>query len=102
MSEFTATVREIANGYIVTYGDQEYFTPQFDIVNFLKAVAVDHEKALSTMVMAADSDKKISAIKAVRDYCINHNYDKYRGLRDAKDYVERLRGDWYYPSNRSF
>ncbi len=93
--EFTATVREIANGYIVTYSDKEYFTPQFDIASFLKSLAgVDHEKVLQTMVMAAGADRKISTIKSVRDYCITNNYDKYQGLRDAKEYVEGLR-DWY-------
>jgi ribosomal protein L7/L12 len=39
---------------------------------------------------------KINAIKAVRDYCIKVNYDKYIGLKDAKDHVEYVRGDWYY------
>lgn len=98
MSEFTATVREIANGYIVTYGDQEYFTPQFDIVSVLRALSgVDHEKALRDLVMAFDGQgNKISAIRAVRNYCVKNNYDKFQGLRDAKEYVEHLRNDWYY------
>lgn len=101
MEDFIATVRKITNGYIVYHNDQEYFTPQFDIATFLKTLAgVDHEKVLRDLVKSFDSDRKISAIKAVRDYCITNNYEKYRGLREAKDYVEGVRADWYYGSRQ--
>jgi hypothetical protein len=57
-------------------------------------IAIDHEAVLRSLVGTFDDDLKITAIKAVRNYCIDNKYDAYRGLKDAKDYVESSRPRW--------
>jgi len=99
-----AVIFKINNGYLVTTvdGDQgeAVYLKEFSLALLAAAPPmVDHEAALRVLVFEQDGNAKITAIKAVRDYCINKNYDKYRGLKDAKDYVERIRTDWYYGSN---
>jgi len=91
-----AVVFQISNGYLLveTDGDRAtYLGEDFDISRI--NVTPNHEAALKTLVFNAPSNNKISAIKAVRDYCIKNNVNWYVGLKDAKDYVERVRTDWY-------
>jgi hypothetical protein len=96
--DIVATVRHIKNGYIVQYGGQEYFIKGFDIQAFLDTVVEpDHEAALMKLVLAyPPGSGKIPPIKAVREYCSKNKFDKYYGLRAAKDYVERIRDSEYW------
>ncbi len=56
-----------------------------------------HESALKMLVLGfAEGSGKIPAIKAVRQYCSEHKYDKYYGLREAKEYVESLRSNRFW------
>lgn len=97
-----AVVFKIDNGYLVVEEDthRTVFLKEFSLAALVADPPVDHEAALRTLVMAEDADRKITAIKAVRDYCIKNNVNWYVGLKDAKDYVERIRTDWYYGSVR--
>jgi hypothetical protein len=95
-----AVVFKINNGFLIVDPNNEangsYFVSTFDPAKLSKA-EVDHEAAVRQIISTFPAmGGKISAIKAVRDYCIEVNYDKYRGLKDAKDHVEYVRGDWYY------
>lgn len=92
-----AVVFQIDNGFIFVEEDthRTIYVKDFSL-DTLPDAPVNHEAVLRTLVMSHDSDRKLTAIKLVRDYCIDKNYDAYRGLRDAKDYVERIRTDWYY------
>jgi hypothetical protein len=93
-----ATVSQIENGYLVTeYSTgRSLYLKDFSIEALMTDLPVNHEAVLRTLVLGLPNNNKIMAIKTVRDYCINNNYDAYCGLRDAKDYVERIRTDWYY------
>ena len=94
-----ATVSQIENGFLVTEYEtgRTFYLKEFtmDLLQTVAPKMVDHEAAIRVIIFGTDGNAKIQAIKAVRDYCINNNYDKYRGLRDAKDYVEAVRNDWY-------
>jgi len=97
-----ATVSQIENGFLVTeYSTgRSWFLKEFEI-EAMTIQPVSHETVLRNKVMDMDAEgNKIPAIKMVRDYCINNNYDKYRGLKDAKDFVESLRNDWYHKAWR--
>jgi hypothetical protein len=100
-----AVVFKIKNGFlIVDPNDEEgdsYFVSTFDPAELAKP-GTNHESKILEIIYETPHDKKIAAIKAVRDYCINNKYDKYVGLKDAKDHVEAVRGDWYRPSGNSF
>ena len=93
-----AVVFQIDNGYLVVEEDthRTLYLKDFSLEALMADLPVNHEAVLRELVFALPNNNKIMAIKTVRDYCINKNYDAYRGLRDAKDYVERIRTDWYY------
>lgn len=98
MNNAYAVVFKIENGYIVTevVGDRTIYLKDFSLDALINStLPVDHEAMLAEIVFKTPADKKIHAIKDVRNYCIDKNYDKYCGLKDAKDYVERIRTDWY-------
>lgn len=88
-------VYSIENGFVIqdSATAKSYYVPTFDIQAILKATeSPDHEMQLKALVLGFSAEgNKIPAIKAVREYCINNTYDKYRGLKEAKDYVESLR-----------
>ena len=94
-----ATVSVIENGFLVTEYEtgRTFYMKEFtmDLLRDVAPKMVDHEAAIRVIIFKQDGNQKIQAIKAVRDYCINNNYDKYRGLKDAKDHVEAVRDDWY-------
>jgi len=94
--KIVATVYMIENGYLVAEEEtgRHFFLPEFDI-ECMNIQPQAHENILRNKIMAMDAPgNKIPAIKMVRDYCVTHNYDRYRGLKDAKDFVESLRNDW--------
>jgi len=93
-----AVVFQIDNGYLLVEEDthRTLYLKDFSFEALTANPPVDHERVLRELVFSLPNNNKIFAIKTVRDYCINKNYDKYRGLKDAKDYVEQIRGDWYY------
>ena len=99
-----AVVFKINNGFLIVDPNNEedgsYFVPTFDPAKLAKA-DTDHETVVRQIIASFPAQGgKISAIKAVRDYCIKVGFDKYIGLKDAKDHVEYVRGDWYYQPNR--
>jgi hypothetical protein len=93
-----AVVFKIDNGFLVVEEGTHstIYLKDFSFEALTANPPVDHERVLREIVFAIPNNNKILAIKSVRDYCINKNYDAYRGLKDAKDYVERIRTDWYY------
>jgi ribosomal protein L7/L12 len=93
-----AVVFQIDNGYLVVEEDthRSVYLKDFSLNALMSDPPVDHEVEIARLVSTFPSNNKITAIKATRDYCIKNNYDAYRGLKDAKDHVERLRRDWYY------
>ncbi len=98
-----AVVFKINNGFLIVDPNNEesgsYFVRDFDPAKIAKA-EVNHEAAIRTIINSFPAEGgKISAIKAVREYCTNNNYDKYIGLKDAKDKVEHDRSDWHYRSD---
>lgn len=100
-----AVVFQIDNGYLLVEEDthRTLYLKDFSFEALTANPPVDHERVLREIVFALPNNNKITAIKAVRDYCIKMDYYAYRGLKDAKDYVERIRGDWYYgPSRETF
>lgn len=101
--DIVAQIIRIANGFLVVdynTGEQHYiehFNLQWLIEGVNKPTDEYHERALRTMVLGFPRGTgKIPAIKAVREYCSENKFDKYYGLRDAKDYVEALRDDEYW------
>lgn len=97
-----ATISKIMNGFVLTNKEtgEVYYLKNFEINKLMEANGQfpDHEKNIKDLVFSFPG-QKISAIRAVREYCINNNYDKYRGLKDAKDYVESVRlssGDLFF------
>ena len=96
-----AVVFKIDNGYLVVdeAANRSVYVKEFSLDSLVANPPVDHEAVLKTLVFNASSNQKITAIKAVRDYCIKNNVNWYVGLKDAKDYVERIRDDWYYGSS---
>lgn len=102
MSNIIAHVSSIENGYIVTLvpDGRQYFIEDFDIRTLVSAPSrADHELTLRKLVGDAPAaGGKIQVIKDVRDYCIKNGYDAYKGLRQAKDFVESLRNDFFYPN----
>ena len=91
-----AVIRQIANGFIVTNvkDGTQFYVENFDI-NVLVNKDVAHEAALRILVNSFSSENgKIPAIKAVRNYCNDNGFNKYIGLRDAKEYVESIRVDF--------
>jgi ribosomal protein L7/L12 len=98
-----ARIEKIENGFILTdeQSGHMFYLPVFSVAAMLSeeypGQHVDHESALRRMVMDFDlGGGKIPPIKAVRDYCIGNGYDRYRGLKEAKDFVESFDRDWYY------
>jgi len=91
-----AVVFKIDNGYLVVEEDthRTLYLKDFSFEALLADPPVDHERVLREMVYVLPNINKFIAIKSVRDYCIKNNYDAYSGLRDAKDYVERIRTTW--------
>lgn len=95
-------IRRISNGFIATTQEgEEHFLKHFNLEALLLAVdqptEADHELALRKMVLNFPvGHGKIPAIKAVREYCATHKFDRYYGLKDAKDYVESLRDSEYW------
>lgn len=92
-----AVVFQIDNGYLIVEEDthRTLYLKDFSFEALTADPPVDHERVLRELVFAIPESQKIAAIKAVRDYCITKNYDAYSFLKDAKDYVERIRTDWY-------
>ena len=101
--DIVAQVIRIANGFLVVdynSGEQHYIS-HFNLEALLLAAATpteaDHELKLRRMVLNFPrAFGKIPAIKAVRQYCSDNKWDKYYGLKDAKDYVEALRDSEFW------
>lgn len=91
-----AVIFQIDNGYLITEVDDNgttsgrtVFTKDFLLDSLFEP---NHEAALRSIVLGfPEVSGKIPAIKAVREYCSQHNYPKYSGLMDAKVYVESVR-----------
>lgn len=101
--DIVAQIRKINNGYVVVdYATgEEHFLKHFNLQVLLeladRPTEADHEFAVRRLVLNFPRGfGKIPAIKAVREYCSAHKFDKYYGLRDAKDYVEALRDSEYW------
>jgi hypothetical protein len=91
-----ATVRSIVNGFIIEANGEEHYVADFN-VNRITGSQVNHEHALRQLVKTFPSGSgKIPPIKAVRQYCSDNNFNKYYGLKDAKDFVESCATDEYW------
>ncbi len=99
---YIATVRRIENGFIMEYEGREHFLSDFNFAAVLEAaIKPSHDEVVEKLVLSfPEGSGKIPPIKAVREYCIKNDFDKYRGLKEAKDYVESLRSDDYWRGYR--
>jgi len=94
MKKLVIEIFQITNGYLMedhSNGEVVFLGEKLDIFNPAFAPENVHEARLTSLLVDSDfGNNKIAAIKAVRSYCADNNFDKYYGLLDAKKFVESV------------